>query len=187
MIHCSQLHKSVIELGLIQHSAQTDNMLRINSHIIHVSLLQTSVCWQEKEGFDVGPLSFLDKNGESETLPSLSGESGWSKKMWHFLLISHSLNGVSYCCQHMHYLPPHIPSLTHTHTHTHTHKQAHTLGGLHCWEINQNHVKSYSTIWCWSTTVCVRKPRTAANQIWALTKLPLKQFHAIPNAFSLFH
>ncbi len=81
MIHCSQLHKSVIELGLIQHSAQIDNMLRINSHITHVSLLQTSVCWQEKEGFDVGPLSFLDKNGESETLPSLSGESGWSKEM----------------------------------------------------------------------------------------------------------
>lgn len=64
------------ELDLIQHSAQTDNMLCINSHIIHVSMLQTSVCWQEKEDFVVGPLGFLDKNGESETLPSLSGESG---------------------------------------------------------------------------------------------------------------
>lgn len=59
MMH-RRLHKSVIEFGLIEHSAETDNMLRTIFHMIHVSLLQTSVCWQEKkEGFDVGPLGFL--------------------------------------------------------------------------------------------------------------------------------
>lgn len=64
-MHCSELHKSVIQLGLIQHSAQIDYHLCINSHIIHVSLLKTSVFWQEKEDFDGGPLGFSDNSSES--------------------------------------------------------------------------------------------------------------------------
>lgn len=28
---------------------------------------------RKEKGFDVGPLAFFNKNGESETLPSLSG------------------------------------------------------------------------------------------------------------------
>lgn len=149
MVHCSQLHISVIELDLIQHSAWTDNMLCINSSIIYVSPLHTSVCWQEKEDFDVGSLGFFEKNGESETLPFLKWESGWRGK-WHFVLISHSANEVNYCCQHMHYLILHIP-------HVHTHTQTHTLGDMPCLLRNQHCVKANDTIWCWYTTGCQRQ------------------------------
>lgn len=114
-------------------------MLCINSHIIHVSLLQTSICWQEKEDFDVGPLGFLDKNVESETLPSLSRESGWSKKTTLSSHLSFSKWGELLLSTHA--LPPTPYPITHKCTQT----QAHTLGGLHC--LLGNKSKSCQVLW----------------------------------------
>ena len=121
-------------------------MLRINSHIRHVSLLQTSVGWQgkKKEGFDVAPLGFLDKNVKSETLPCLSGESGWSKKM---TLSSHlSFTKWGELLLSTHALPPSPHRNTHTRTETHTRTQETRRIPLEartvCKGINQNHAKS---------------------------------------------
>lgn len=140
MVQYGQFRKSAIEFDLIQHSPQTDNMLCICFLIIHVSLLQTYVCWQEKEDFEVGPLGFLDKNGKSETLPSLSGQSGWSKKM---TLSSHfSFSKWAELLLSTHALPPTLHPITHIHKHRHIPSEACIV----CWEINQNLVKFYGTI-----------------------------------------
>lgn len=83
----------------------------------------------------MGPLGFLDKNVKSETLPCLSGESGWSKKM---TLSSHlSFTKWGELLLSTHALPPGPHRNTHTHTHaekTHadTGNQAYTLGGSCC-------------------------------------------------------
>lgn len=95
-------------------------------------------------------------------------------RKWHFLCISHSLNGVNYCCQQMHYFP--YPT---------THTGAHTLGGLYCLVGNKSKpcLKSYGTIWCWSTAVYVRNTTyhsIAANSGYTLTNLKtLFQIHLV--------
>jgi len=122
--------------------------------------INTSICWQEEEDFDVGPLGFLDKNGESETLPPLSRESGWSKKMTLSSHLSFSKWGELFLSTHV--LPPTPQPITcihkHTQTRTNTHKHRHIPleACIVCWEINQNHVKSYGTIYR-DPQLCVSK------------------------------
>lgn len=117
--------------------------------MINSSLLQ-NLCFLSGVRLDVGPLGFLHKNGESdiswdisqrrERLEQGNYDSYSSFPKWGELLLS------------PHALPP-----TSHHTHSHT------LGGS-CYLLgnkSKSCLESYGTLWCWSTSVCVRMPRTA--------------------------
>lgn len=127
-MHCSQLHKSVIQLGIIQHSAQTDDHLCINTHIIHVSLLKISVFWQEREDFDGEPLGFSDNSSESDITIALWRE--WlEQENYTFLHLSFTKWGELLLSTHA------LHPIAH---HTHIPLEACIVW----WEINQNHVLS---------------------------------------------